>query len=116
MLERVKENKKENRLAGILSNTKSKYIVGTVLLSGIGVALPRIFHILAGSSAGAMFLPMHIVLYAGILFAAINVFGFQTYGISVIESIKVGLPGIIIQLASVPFIAKAIKKGIKLDV
>ena len=56
------------------------------------------------------------VLYAGILFAAINVFGFQTYGISVIESIKVGLPGIIIQLASVPFIAKAIKKGIKLDV
>lgn len=187
MLEKVKDLKKENRLVEILSNTKAKYIVGTVLLSAIGVALPRIFHVLAGSSSGATFLPMHIavliasltfgalsgsivagssiicsylltgmpalarlpymlielviyavllstlnkkfnsyvsliatiilgrVLYAGVLFVAINVLGFQTYGISVIESIKVGLPGIVIQLASVPFIVKAIKKGIKLD-
>ena len=187
MLEKVKDLKKENRLVEILSSTKAKYIVGTVLLSAIGVALPRIFHVLAGSSSGATFLPMHIavlvasltfgalsgsivagssiicsylltgmpalarlpymlielviyadllstlnkkfnsyvsliatiilgrVLYAGVLFVAINVLGFQTYGISVIESIKVGLPGIVIQLASVPFIVKAIKKGIKLD-
>lgn len=187
MLEKVKDIKKENRLVEILSNTKSKYIVGTILLSGIGIALPRIFHILAGSSAGATFLPMHIavliaaltfgalsasvvagssvivsylltgmpalarmpymlielviyavllsvlnkkfnsyisliatiilgrVLYAGVLFVAINVLGFQTYGISVIQSIQAGLPGIVIQLACVPFIAKAIKKGIKLD-
>lgn len=187
MLEKVKDIKKENRLVEILSNTKSKYIVGTILLSGLGIALPRIFHILAGSSAGATFLPMHIavliaaltfgalsasvvagssvivsylltgmpalarmpymlielviyavllsvlnkkfnsyisliatiilgrVLYAGVLFVAINVLGFQTYGISVIQSIQAGLPGIVIQLACVPFIAKAIKKGIKLD-
>ena len=187
MLEKVKDLKKENRLVEILSSTKAKYIVGTVLLSAIGVALHRIFHVLAGSSSGATFLPMHIavlvasltfgalsgsivagssiicsylltgmpalarlpymlielviyavllstlnkkfnsyvsliatiilgrVLYAGVLFVAINVLGFQTYGISVIESIKVGLPGIVIQLASVPFIVKAIKKGIKLD-
>lgn len=187
MLEKVKDIKKENRLVEVLSSTKAKYIVGTVLLSGIGIALPRIFHILAGSSAGATFLPMHIavliaaltfgalsasvvagssvivsylltgmpalarmpymlielviyavllsilnkkfnsyisliatiilgrVLYAGVLFVAINVLGFQTYGISVIQSIQAGLPGIAIQLACVPFIAKAIKKGIKLD-
>ena len=186
MLEKVETMKKANRLAEILSNKKVKYIIGTVLLSGIGIALPRIFHVLAGSSAGATFLPMHIavliaaitfgitsasivagssiifsylltgmpslarlpymlielliyaillgafnkkinkyvsltltiilgrVLYAGILFVAINLLGFQTYGISVIESIKVGLPGILIQLAFVPFIATFIEKGTKL--
>lgn len=180
------ENKK-NELLNILSTTKAKYVVGTLLLSAIGIALPRIFHVLAGASSGATFLPMHIavlisalvfgsisasivagssivfsylltgmpalarlpymlielliyalllsvlnkkfnsyislvltivlgrVLYAGILFTAINVLGFQTYGISVIESIKVGLPGIIIQLLFVPVIAKFIKKGINLD-
>lgn len=187
MLEKVETMKKTNRLAEILSSRKAKYIVGTVLLSGIGIALPRIFHVLAGSTAGATFLPMHIavliaalvfgirsatvvlgssiifsylltgmpslarlpymlieliiygillsvfnkkfnsyisliatiilgrVLYAGILFVAINVLGLPTYGISVIQSIQTGLPGIAIQLLCVPFIAKAIKKGIKLD-
>ena len=55
------------------------------------------------------------ILYALTLFVAINVFNLPTYGISVIESIKAGLPGIIIQLAFVPFIAKTIKKGIHLD-
>lgn len=187
MLEKIEGKEKSNRLVEILSNRKAKYIVGTILLSGIGIALPRIFHILAGSSAGATFLPMHIavliaaltfgalsasvvagssvivsylltgmpalarmpymlielviyavllsvlnkkfnsyisliatiilgrVLYAGVLFVAINVLGFQTYGISVIQSIQAGLPGIAIQLVCVPFIAKGIKKGIKLD-
>lgn len=185
MKEKVLENK--NRLLEILQTTNAKYIVGTILLSGIGVALPRIFHVLAGTSAGATFLPMHIavliaaltfgitsstivagssivcsylltgmpslarlpymlielviyaillsvcnkkfnsyisliatiilgrVLYAGVLAVAINVLGLPTYGISVIESIKVGLPGIILQLAFVPVIAKVIKKGAKLD-
>lgn len=185
MKEKVLENK--SRLLEVLQSTKAKYIIGTILLSGIGVTLPRIFHVLAGTSAGATFLPMHIavliaaltfgitsstivagssivfsylltgmptlarlpymlielviyaillsvcnkkfnayvsliatiilgrVLYAGVLAIAINVLGLPTYGISVIESIKVGLPGIIIQLAFVPFIAKMIKKGAKLD-
>lgn len=185
MKEKVLENK--NHLLELLQSTKAKYIVGTILLSGIGIALPRIFHVLADSSAGATFLPMHIavliaaltfgitsstivagssivcsylltgmpslarlpymlielviyaillsvcnkkfnsyisliatiilgrVLYAGVLAVAINVLGLPTYGISVIESIKVGLPGIILQLAFVPVIAKAIKKGAKLD-
>lgn len=185
MKEKVLENK--NHLLEVLQSTKAKYIVGTILLSGIGVALPRIFHVLAGTSAGATFLPMHIavliaaltfgitsstivagssivcsylltgmpslarlpyilielviyaillsvcnkkfnsyisliatiilgrLLYAGVLAVAINVLGLPTYGISVIESIKVGLPGIILQLAFVPVIAKAIKKGAKLD-
>ncbi len=178
---------KQNRLVEILSTAKAKYIVGTCLLSGIGIALPRIFHVLAGSSAGATFLPMHIavlmaaiifgatsasivagssvifsylltgmptierlpymlielviyaillsvfnkkfnsyislistivlgrVLYSIVLVIAINILGLPTYGISVIESIKTGLPGIIIQLLCVPFISNFIKKGIGLD-
>jgi len=55
------------------------------------------------------------ILYAGILFAAINVFGLPTYGISVIQSIQAGLPGIAVQLICVPFIAKSIRKGAKLE-
>lgn len=185
-MDKVGEIKKDSKLLKLLSTKKAKYIIGTILLSGVGVALPRIFHVLAGASAGATFLPMHIavliaalvfgitsgsivagssiilsylltgmpnlarlpymlielliyavllglfnkkfnkyvslvatiilgrVLYAGVLFVAINVFGFETYGISVIESIKAGLPGILIQLAFVPIIAKGLEKGIKL--
>ena len=187
MLEKqVETTKKQNSLSEILSNKKAKYIIGTILLSGIGVALPRIFHVLAGSTAGSTFLPMHItvliaalvfggisasivagssvvcsylltgmptterlpymlielviyavllslfnkkfnsyisliativlgrILYAGVLFAAINVFGLQTYGISVIQSVVTGIPGIIIQLASIPFIAKIMNERLKL--
>lgn len=184
-----KENtiKKEEELKGVLASTKAKYIVGTILFSGLGVALPRIFHILAGASAGATFLPMHImvliaaltfgvvsgsivagssvffsylltgmpalarlpymfielaiyavllgllnkkfnsyisliatmvigrIIYAGILFVSVNVLGFNGYGISVIESVKTGIPGIIIQLLFIPTLAKLIKKGINLD-
>ena len=187
MIEKIESIKKQNRLLEALTSRKGKYIVGTVLLSGIGVVLPRIFHILAGASAGATFLPMHIavliaalifggisssivagssiifsylltgmpnlarlpymlielviyavllsilnkkfnsyisliatiilgrVLYAGVLFVAINGLGLPTYGISVIDSIVTGLPGIAIQLICIPFIAKTIKKGIHLD-
>ena len=187
MMEKVESIKKQNRLLEALTSTKGKYIVGTFLLSGIGIALPRIFHVLLGSNAGAIFLPMHIavliaaltfgivsssivagssivfsylltgmpslarlpymlieliiyavllsvlkkkfnpyisliatiilgrVLYAGVLFVAINWLGLPTYGISVIESIITGLPGILVQLICVPFIAKKIKKGIHLD-
>ena len=182
--------KVENRKKGlieILSNRKAKYIVGTVLFSGIGVALPRIFHVLAGSSAGATFLPMHIavliaslvfgaisgsvvagssvvfsylltgmpslarlpymlielviyavllsglnkkfnsyvsliatiilgrVLYSAVLFVAINGLGLPTYGISVMQSIQTGLPGIAMQLICVPVMAKVIKKGTHWD-
>lgn len=53
MLEKVESIKKSNRLVEILSSRKAKYIIGTILLSGIGVALPRIFHVLAGTNAGA---------------------------------------------------------------
>ncbi len=187
MTEKVNSMEKQNRLIEVLKLKSTKYIVGTCIFSGIGIALPRIFHLLAGSAAGATFLPMHIavliaalifggisativagssvvfsyiltgmpalarlpymlieliiyaillsvfnkkintylsliltivlgrVLYAGVLYVAINVFGLPTYGISVIESLKVGLPGIAIQLICVPFIAKFIKKGINLD-
>ncbi len=188
MIEKVEAIKKQKVLREILSSKKAKYIVGTILLSGIGIVLPRVFHVLAGASSGATFLPMHIavliaallfgatsasivagssvifsylltgmptaerlpymlieliiyaillsifnkkfnsyislittiivgrVFYSVILFIAINVFGLPTYGISVIQSIQTGLPGIAIQLACVPIIAKVIKKGINLDV
>lgn len=183
----AKEGSKRNeQILEILSSKKAKYIVGTILLSGIGIALPRIFHMFAGNSAGATFLPMHIavliaaltfgitsgaivagssiicsylltgmpalarlpymlielviyavllgifnkkfnsyisliatiilgrVLYAITLFVAINVLGFQTYGISVIESIKTGMPGIIIQLLCIPVIAKVMNERLNL--
>ena len=177
---------KPNRIMEILSNKKAKYIIGTSLLSIIGIALPRIFHVLAGSSAGATFLPMHIavliaglvfgaisasivagssvifsylltgmpsldrlpymlielviygvllslfnkkfnsyislimtivlgrIIYSGILFAAINIFGFSSYGISVIESFILGIPGVAIQLAAIPLIAKIMNERLRL--
>ena len=180
------KSKRNEEILEILSSKKAKYMVGTVLLSGIGIALPRIFHVFAGSAAGATFLPMHIailiatltfgitsgaivavssiicsylltgmpglarlpymlieliiyavllgtfnkkfnsyisliltiilgrVLYSITLFVTINVIGFQTYGISVIESIKTGMPGIIIQLLFVPIIAKIMNERLKL--
>ena len=55
------------------------------------------------------------VLYAGVLFTAVNLIGLNGYGISVIQSVKDGIPGIIIQLICVPFLASVVKKGIKLD-
>ncbi len=51
----------------------------------------------------------------GILFIAVNVLGLSAYGISVMQSVQAGIPGIAIQLLCVPFIAKFIKKGIHLD-
>lgn len=182
-----KVEKGTNRLSEILSTTKAKHIIGTLLFSGIGIALPRIFHILAGTNAGQIFLPMHItvlivaltlgaisgsivagisvifsylltgmpslarlpymlielviyavllsvfnkkfnsfksliltiiigrIIYAGILLVATNVIGLHTYGISVIESIKVGIPGIIIQLLCVPYLSKYINERLKLN-
>ena len=67
MKEKVLEN--QNKLLQAVGTTKAKYIVGTILLSGIGITLPRIFHVLAGSNAGETFLPMHIaVLIAALTF------------------------------------------------
>ncbi len=186
MIEKTETIKKSNRLAEILSSRKAKYIIGTILLSCIGIALPRVFHVLAGSSAGATFLPMHIavliaaltfgitsstivagssvifsylltgmpsierlpymlielviyaillgllnkkfnsyvsligtmvlgrIIYAGILFIATSGLGLQSYGISVMESLKVGIPGIIIQLLCIPFIAKIMNERLNL--
>lgn len=185
-MEKVESIKRQKSLGEMVSTPKAKYIIGTILLSGIGIVVPRIFHVLAGSAAGATFLPMHIavliaaltfgsisggivagssivfsylltgmpslarlpymvielviyaillgvlnkkfnsyvsliatiilgrVLYAGILFVAINGIGLQTYGISVIESIKVGMPGIIIQLLCVPVISRIMKERLNL--
>ena len=47
----------------IFSSRKSKMIVGTILLSGIGIAFPRIFHVLVGSTAGATFFAAAFVVF-----------------------------------------------------
>lgn len=186
MLEKVETLKNKIGLSNRLTNQKAKYIIGTLLLSGVGVALPRIFHVLAGSSAGATFLPMHLavliaaltfgtisstivagssvvfsylltgmptlvrlpymaielviyavllsvcnkkfnsylsliitmilgrILYSFILLVAVNWFGLPTYGISVMESIKIGIPGLAIQLLCVPLIARFMKERLNL--
>lgn len=186
-MEKVGVVEKKNRLVELLTTRKAKYIVGTILLSALGVTLPRIFHLLGGASSGATFLPMHIailiaalsfgaisgsvvagssvifsylltgmpnlarlpymlielviyaillsvlnkkfnsyvsliatiiigrVIYAGVLWTAINVLGLATYGISVVQSIQAGLPGLVIQLICVPFIAKSIQQVTKLE-
>lgn len=185
-MEKIENLRKTNRLTETLSSKKAKYIIGTILLSGCGIALPRIFHLLVGSSAGQVFLPMHIavliaaltfggisslfvagssvifsylltgmpsidrlpymlielviygvllslfnkkfnsyislimtivlgrIIYSGILFAAINIFGFSSYGISVIESFILGIPGVAIQLAAIPLIAKIMNERLRL--
>lgn len=187
-MEKVLSGIKNSKLAEWIGTKTGKTVVGTVLLSGIGIALPRIFHVLAGATAGATYLPMHIavliaaltfgvisgsvvagisivfsyfltgmptlarlpymlielllyavllgvfskkfssyvslilslvigrVLYAGVLFAAGNIFGLSLAGISgVLDAVRAGIPGLLIQLAFVPFIASSIKKGIKLN-
>ena len=43
MLEKAECTKRQGKLSEILSNRKAKYIIGTVLLSGIGITLPRYF-------------------------------------------------------------------------
>ena len=185
-MERVESIKKQKGIFEILTSKKAKYVMGTILLSGLGVVLPRIFHVLAGSSAGATFLPMHLavliatftlgtisgsivagtsivlsyvltgmptldrlpymlielllyvilvgifkkkfnfyisfiftmilgrILYAGILWGAMHWMGLPTYGISVMESVKVGMPGILIQLLCVPFISTILKERLNL--
>lgn len=185
-MNREKSLKRSEKIIELLISKKAKYIIGTVLLSGVGIALPRIFHILAGSTAGATFLPMHIavliaaltlgitssilvagnsiifsylltgmpaltrlpymlielviyaiilgvcnkkfnsyismivtiilgrIIYSIILSVAINILGLSTYGLSVIESIKTGIPGIVIQLVCVPLITKVINERLRL--
>lgn len=187
MVEKTDTLEKTNSATEVLTNKKAKYIIGTILFSGLGIAIPRIFHLLIGSSAGVTFLPMHLmvlisaltfgmlsasivagssvvfsylltgmpaiqrmpymfielviyglllgllnkkynayisliatliigrVLYAGVLYIAVNLLGFNGYGISVIQSVISGMPGIIMQLILVPFLAMLTKKGIKLD-
>ena len=185
-MEKVKQLNKENLLK-LLSSRKAKYTVGTILLSGFGIALPRVFHVLAGSSAGATFLPMHFavliaalvfgalsativagssvicsylltgmpaiarmpymiielviyaillailnkkmnkylslvitmilgrIIYAGVLLSSVNALGLASYGISVMESLRAGIPGLLLQIVFVPLIAKFLERRIKLD-
>ena len=185
-MEKIKNTNKSEKISEVLLSKKAKYIIGTVLLSGIGIALPRIFHVLAGSSAGAIFLPMHIavliaaltfgissslivaitsvgfsylltgmpslarfpymlaeliiysvllglfnkkynyyislimtiiigrILYAVMFLVATDIFGFSTYGITVFESVKMSILGIILQLVTIPVIAKFMNERLNL--
>ena len=65
--------KKNKTISEALSSKKAKYIIGTSLLSVVGIALPKVVHLLAGSNAGAMFLPMHIaVLISALTFGILS--------------------------------------------
>lgn len=55
-----------------------------------------------------------MVLYAGVLFVSSNILGFQSYGISVLEALKTGISGIIIQLMCIPAIAKIMNERLNL--
>ena len=54
------------------------------------------------------------ILYSGVLFSAVNILGLSSYGISVMESVRMGIPGIILQLLFVPVLAKIMNKGLNL--
>ena len=41
MMEKVETMRKQKSLSEIFSSKKAKYIIGTILLSGIGIALPQ---------------------------------------------------------------------------
>lgn len=186
MNEKIGIIKKSNGLIEMLSSNRVKYIIGTILLSAIGIALPRMLHLLVGETAGAILLPMHIavlisaltfgitsssivagtsiifsylltgmpslarlpymlielviyaillglfkkkfnshisiiltiilgrVVYAGILFIATSGLHLPSYGISVIESTKIGIIGITIQMIFIPFIAKIMNERLNL--
>ena len=91
-MERVESIKKQKGIFEILTSKKAKYVMGTILLSGLGVVLPRIFHVLAGSSAGATFLPMHLaVLIATFTLGTIS--GSIVAGTSIVLSyVLTGMP------------------------
>ena len=186
-MEKIDSVKETNKLIDILSTRKAKCIVGTFLYSMLGIAIPRVFHLLAGSSVGTTFLPMHLMvliaaitfgvtsasivagssiifsylltgmptierlpymlielliyaillglfnkkynsyislittiiigrlIYALVLFVSTDLLRFNGYGISVMQSVKTGMPGIVLQIILVPFLAMTVKRGLKLD-
>ena len=73
MVEKTDTLEKTNSATEVLTNKKAKYIIGTILFSGLGIAIPRIFHLLIGSSAGVTFLPMHLmVLISALTFGMLS--------------------------------------------
>lgn len=93
-METILNKVKLSKLGMFLMSNTGKKIIGTALFSGIGIALPRIFHVLAGSSAGATFLPMHIcVLIAALVFGCFS--ATTVAGVSVLFSyLLTGMPSI----------------------
>lgn len=93
--ENIMAKVKKARWIEILNTKTGKRVMGTIALSILGIALPRLFHLLAGSSAGSIFLPMHIaVLIAAMTFGVIS--GTIVAGSSVIFSyLLTGMPTII---------------------
>ena len=73
MVEKTDTIEKTNTIKEVLTSKKAKYIIGTVIFSGLGIAIPRIFHLLVGSSAGVKYLPMHLmVLISALTFGMIS--------------------------------------------
>ena len=73
MVEKTDTIEKTNTIKEVLTSKKAKYIIGTVIFSGLGIAIPRIFHLLVGSSAGVKYLPMHLMVLISALTFGINI-------------------------------------------
>lgn len=73
-------------------NVDVKKLTYTALLIAVGILLPQIFHLIGGSTAGQIFLPMHIpVMLAGFLLGPVSglVTGLVT---PVVSSLLTGMP------------------------
>lgn len=54
-------------------NADVKKLTYTALLIAVGILLPQVFHLIGGSAAGQIFLPMHIpVMLAGFLLGPVS--------------------------------------------
>jgi niacin transporter len=74
---------------------KTRKMILTALFVALGIVLPQTFHIIGGTSAGSIFLPMHLpVLIGGLLLGPLS--GVIIGASSVIVGMMLGMPPILI--------------------
>ena len=99
-------------MAGMPSLARLPYMLIELMIYGI---LLSVFNKKFNSYVSlVMTVVLGRILYAGVLFSAVNILGLSSYGISVMESVSMGIPGIILQLLFVPVLAKIMNKGMNL--
>lgn len=76
---------------------KTRKMILTALFVAFGIVLPQMFHIIGGTSAGSIFLPMHLpVLIGGLLLGPLS--GVIIGASSVIVGMMLGMPPVLIGL------------------